>query len=145
MLKKLNIGGYFNVLAALLGVAGTVLTIVSGMVSTDNPLANTAVIAAAGFVGAALCVLAVWAPARFGNYDLLGSVSIWGAIALYCYAFGSAVAQRVMLIAGLFSFNSANEAGWGVFYVSAAAWACLLAACAVLIISGFLRAVKPEG
>ena len=65
MLKKLNIGGYFNVLAALLGVAGTVLTIVSGMVSTDNPLANTAVIAAAGFVGAALCVLAVWAPARF--------------------------------------------------------------------------------
>ena len=142
MLKKLNIGGYFNVLAALLGVAGTVLTIVSGMVSTDNPLANTAVIAAAGFVGAALCILAVWAPARFGNYDLLGSVSIWGAIALYCYAFGSTVAQRVMLIAGLFSFNSANEGGWSVFYVSAAAWACLLLGCVLLVASGFVKSVK---
>lgn len=37
MLKKLNIGGYLNALAALLGLAGTILTIVSGMVSADNP------------------------------------------------------------------------------------------------------------
>ena len=82
MLKKLNVGGYLNVLAALLGLAGTILTIVSGMVSADNPLANTALIAVAGFGGVALCLLAILAPSRWGNFDMVGSVSILGAIAL---------------------------------------------------------------
>lgn len=142
MLKKLNVGGYLNVLAALLGLAGTILTIVSGMVSADNPLANTALIAVAGFGGVALCLLAILAPSRWGNFDMVGSVSILGAIALYCYTFGAAVAQRVMLIAGLFSFNSANKGGWSVFYVSAAAWACLLLGCVLLVASGFVKSVK---
>lgn len=142
MLKKWNVGGYLNALAAVLGLAGTILTIVSGMVSTDNPLTNTALIAAAGFGGVVLCLLAIFAPSRWGNFDMLGSVSILGAIALYCYTFGAAVAQRVMLIAGLFSFNSANEAGWSVFYVSAAAWACLLLGCVLLVVSGFVKSVK---
>lgn len=142
MLKKLSIGGYLNALAAVLGLAGTILTIVSGMVSVDNPLTNTALIAVAGFAGVVLCLLAIFAPSRWGNFDMLGSVSILGAIALYCYTFGAAVGQRVMLIAGLFSFNSANEAGWSVFYVSAAAWACLLLGCLLLVVSGFVKSVK---
>lgn len=142
MLKKLNIGGYLSALAALLGLAGTILTIVSGMVSADNPLTNTALIAVAGFAGVVLCALAIFAPGRWGNFDMLGSVSILGAIALYCYTLGAAVAQRVMLIAGLFSFNAANEAGWSVFYVSVAAWVCLLLGCVLLIISGFVKSVK---
>lgn len=142
MLKKLSIGGYLNALAAVLGLAGTILTIVSGMVSVDNPLTNTALIAAAGCAGVVLCLLAIFAPSRWGNFDILGSVSILGAIALYCYTFGAAVGQRVMLIAGLFSFNAANEAGWSVFYVSAAAWACLLLGCLLLVVSGFVKSVK---
>lgn len=142
MLKKLSIGGYLNALAALLGLAGTILTIVSGMVSVDNPLTNTALIAVAGFAGVVLCLLAIFAPSRWGNFDMLGSVSILGAIALYCYTFGAAVGQRVMLIAGLFSFNAANEAGWSVFYVSVAAWACLLLGCVLLVVSGFVKSVK---
>ena len=142
MLKKLSIGGYLNALAAVLGLAGTILTIVSGMVSVDNPLTNTALIAAAGCAGVVLCLLAIFAPSRWGNFDILGSVSILGAIALYCYTFRAAVGQRVMLIAGLFSFNAANEAGWSVFYVSAAAWACLLLGCLLLVVSGFVKSVK---
>lgn len=142
MLKKLSIGGYLNALAAVLGLAGTILTIVSGMVSVDNPLTNTALIAAAGCAGVVLCLLAIFAPSRWGNFDMLGSVSILGAIALYCYTFGAAVGQRVMLIAGLFSFNAANEAGWSVFYVSVAAWVCLLLGCVLLVASGFVKSVK---
>lgn len=142
MLKKLSIGGYLNALAAVLGLAGTILTIVSGMVSVDNPLTNTALIAAAGCAGVVLCLLAIFAPSRWGNFDILGSVSILGAIALYCYTFGAAVGQRVMLIAGLFSFNAANEAGWSVFYVSVAAWVCLLLGCVLLVVSGFVKSVK---
>lgn len=142
MLKKLSIGGYLNALAALLGLAGTILTIVSGMVSVDNPLANTALITVAGFAGVVLCLLAIFAPSRWGNFDMLGSVSILGAIALYCYTFGAAVGQRVMLIAGLFSFNAANEAGWSVFCVSVAAWICLLLGCVLLVVSGFVKSVK---
>lgn len=142
MLKKLNIGGYLNVLAALLGLIGVILTIVSGTMSADNRLAGLPMLAAAGIVGVVLCLLSVWAPTRFGNFDIPGTLSIWGAIALYCYAFGGAVGQRIMLIAGLFSYNSGNTVGWSVFYVSVGAWACLLVGCLVLIISGFLRTAK---
>lgn len=144
-MKKLSIGGYLTALAAILGLAGTILTVVSGKVSADNPLSNTGMIVAAGLVGVVLCALAIFAPSRWGNFDLLGSASILGAIALYCYTFGAAVGQRVMLIAGLNSFNAANEAGWRVFYVSVAAWACLLVACVVLVLSGFLKSVKENG
>lgn len=142
MLKKLSLGGYLCALAAVLGLVGAVLTIVSGFVSADNPLSNMPVIAAAIFAGAVLSALPIVTSARFGNFDLIGSVSIIAAIALYCYAFGAAVSQRVMLIAGLFSFNSGNTAGWNVFYVSVGAWGCLLAGCLMLIISGFLRSAK---
>ena len=142
MLKKLSLGGYLCALAAVLGLAGAVLTIASGFVSADNPLSNLPVIAAAVFAGAVLSALPIVTSTRFGNFDLIGSVSILGAIALYCYTFGAAVAQRVMLIAGLFSFNSANEGGWSVFYVSAAAWACLLLGCVLLVASGFVKSVK---
>lgn len=144
MLKKLSIGGYLNVLAAILGVVGVILTIVSGTISADNPLSGLPMIAAAGIVGVVLCLLSTWTPGRFGNFDMIGSAALLGAIALYCYTFAAAVAQQVMLIAGLFSFNAGNTAGWSVFYVSVGAWACLLVGCLVLIISGFLRTVKQE-
>lgn len=142
MLKKLSFGGYLCALAAILGLVGAILTIVSGTVSADNPLANAAMITAAAFAGAVLSALPIFTSTRFGNFDLIGSVSIIAAIALYCYAFGAAVSQRVMLVAGLFSFNAGNTAGWNVFYVSVGAWACLLVGCLVLIISGFLRSAK---
>ena len=141
-MKKLSIGGYLNILAAILGVVGTVLTIVSGVMSADNPLAGLPMIVAAGIVGAVLCVLSVWTSGRFGNFDLIGSVSLLAAIGLFSYTFASAVGQRIMLIAGLFSYNSGNTVGWSVFYVSVGAWACLLVGCLVLIISGFLRTSK---
>ena len=142
MLKKLNIGGYLNVLAAILGVAGAVLTIASSVFNADNRLSNLPMLAAACIVGAVLCLVSVAASARFGNFDPVGTVSLWAAIALYCYAFGAAVGQRVMMIAGLFSYNSGNAIGWQVFYISVGAWGCLLAGCLVLIISGFLRCAK---
>lgn len=145
MLKKLSVGGYFNIVAAILGLVGVVLTVVSGVISPDNPLPGMPMIAAAGAVGVVLCLVSVWSATRFGNFDIVGSVCILGAIALYCYAFGSAVGKQVMMIAGLFSFNAGNTAGWSVFYVSVGAWACLLVGCLVLIISGFLRTAKQEG
>ena len=141
-MKKLSAGGYLNILAAILGVVGTVLTIVSSTMSADNTLAGLPMIVAAGIVGAVLCVLAVWTSGRFGNFDVIGSVSLLAAIALYCYAFGSAVGKQVMMIAGLFSFNAGNTVGWSVFYVSVGAWACLLVGCLMVVISGFLKTVK---
>ena len=142
MLKKLNIGGYLSILAAFLGVAGATLTIVSSVFNADNKLANLPMLAVAGTVGAVLCLVPVFTSARFGNFEPVGTVSIWAAIALYCYTFGGAVGQRVMMIAGLFSYNSGNTIGWQVFYISVAAWACLLVGCVVLIISSFLRTMR---
>lgn len=143
-MKKLSVGGYLNILAAILGVVGTILTIVSSVMSADNTLAGLPLIVAAGIVGAALCVLPVWTAGRFGNFDMIGSVALLAAIGLFFYTFGSAVGQRIMLIAGLFSYNAGNTVGWSVFYVSVGAWACLLVGCLALIVSGFLRCVKQE-
>ena len=145
MLKKLSFGGYLNVIAAILGVAGAVLTIVSSVFNADNKLSNLPMLAAACIVGAVLCLVPIVTSARLGNFDPVGTVSIWAAIAAYCYAVGGAVGQRVMMIAGLFSFNSGNTIGWQVFYISAGAWGCLVVGCVALIISSFLRSVKQEG
>lgn len=142
MLKKVKFGGYLTIFAAILGVMGVVLTIISSSISADNRLAHLPIIAAAGLAGVVLCILTVWAPTHFGNYDIVGTVSIWGAIALYCYTFASALGQRVMLIAALFTFNSGNVLGWSIFYASVGAWGCLLVGCVVLILSSFLRTVK---
>ena len=139
---KKGIAFYFNVLAAILGVAGLILTIYSSTMTTDNALSGLSGLVIAGILGIVLVGVAIYAPTRWGNHDPIAAVSVLAAIALYSYVFGGAAIQRVMLIAGLFSFNAANTAGWSVFYVSLGAWGCLLVGIVMLIIGSFLNSVK---
>lgn len=139
---KKGIASYLNILAAVLGIAGLILTIYSSSVSTDNALGNLPMLILAGVVGIALVGAAVVLPPRRGNHDPISAAAVLGAIALYSYLFGSCVSQRVMLIAGLFSFNAGNTAGWNVFYICVAAWACLLLGILLLIVGSFLKSVK---
>ncbi len=141
-MKKQGLAFYLNVLAVILGIVGVILTVVSSTMTTDNALSNLPVLVIAGIVGIILVCIAIYAPNRWGNHDPVSFISVVAAIALYSYLFGAAVSQRIMLIAGLFSYNSGNTAGWSIFYVSVAAWVCLIVGILFLIVGSFLKSVK---
>ena len=144
-MKKQGIACYLNILAAILGIAGVILTVVSSTATTDNALSGLPMLVAAGVIGILLVCAAIYLPNRMGNHDPISAVAVLGAIALYSYVFGACVSQRVMLIAGLFSFNAGNTAGWQVFYLCVAAWCCILVGIIALIVGSFLKSVKePE-
>lgn len=141
-MKKQGIAFYLNILAAILGAVGLFLTVRSSTMSADNALSNLSTLILAGVVAILLVCVAIVAPNRLGNHDPLSAISVLAAIALYCYLFGSCVSQRVMLIAGLFSFNDANTVGWSIFYTCIGAWVCLLVGILFLIVGSFLNSVK---
>ena len=141
-MKKQGIAFYLNILAAILGAVGLFLTVRSSTMSADNALSNLSTLILAGVVAIVLVCVAIVAPNRLGNHDPLSAISVLAAIALYCYLFGSCVSQRVMLIAGLFSFNDANTVGWSIFYTCIGAWVCLLVGILFLIVGRFLNSVK---
>ena len=141
-MKKQGIAFYLNILAAILGAVGLFLTVRSSTMSADNALSNLSTLILSGVVAIVLVCVAIVAPNRLGNHDPLSAISVLAAIALYCYLFGSCVSQRVMLIAGLFSFNDANTVGWSIFYTCIGAWVCLLVGILFLIVGSFLNSVK---
>ena len=140
---KKGIAFYLNFAAALLGAVGLGLTVYSSTVSVDNALTNLPLVIAAGLVGIVLVVLAAVAPVRMGNHNPVTAVSVVAAIALYSYVYGQCALQRIMLIAGLFSFNSGNTVGWTIFYLTVACAVCMVIACVLLIVSSFCKTVKP--
>ena len=52
---------------------------------------------------------------------------------------GNIINSRILLISGLFSWNSQNMMGWRVFYVSIACIVCFVAAILALIVGAFLK------
>ena len=95
-MKKNAIGFYFNVLAAILGIAGLVCTVLSS--SGDNALSGLSMIIAAGVVAIALVIVAIYSPMKNGNHDPIAAVSVIAAIALFMYVFNQCVSQRVNAI-----------------------------------------------
>lgn len=83
------------------------------------------------------CCPLVWAKTAPSSWSAL-----WAGIALYSYVYGQCILQRIMMIAGLFSFNSGNAQGWRVFYIVVATVVCLLVASILLVVGGFFRSVK---
>ncbi len=142
MLKKLSIGGYLTAAAAVLGVVGAVCTVVSSSMRGDSALLGLPMIVAAAVLGVVLSCAAVVVCGRLGNHNPVCGIAVLGAIALYMYAFGAAAGQRIMMIAGLFSFNAGDTVGWSIFYVSVVAWVCLIVGSLLLVLSSFLKTVK---
>lgn len=139
---KKGIAFYLNAVAAVLGIAGVVLAVYSSTISTDNALMNLPLVAAAGIAGVVLVILGMVAPARMGNHNVVTAVSVLAAIALYSYVYGQCLLQRIMLIAGLFSYNAGNTVGWTIFGVVIASTVCLVLGCLLLIIGSFCSSVK---
>ena len=141
---KKGIAFYLNLLAALLGAAGLGLAVYSSVLSVDNALTGLPLVIAAGVIGVVLVVLAAVAPARMGNHNPVTALGVLAAIALFSYVYGQCLLQRIMLIAGLFSYNAGNTVGWNIFYVVVGCTVCLVAACVLLIVSSFCNNVKAQ-
>lgn len=142
-MKKKGLAFYLNGIAFVLGIAGVILTVYSSNVTADNNLQNLPLLIAGGVAALVLVLVAMIVPGIKGvNHDPITAVSVLAAIALYSYVFGQCILQRVMLIAGLFSFNSGNTAGWQVFYITIAAVACLFVGAIFMVIGSFCKSVK---
>lgn len=139
---KKGIAFYLNIVAAILGIAGGALIGYSNSLSTENALTNGGMIMSAAIVGAVLAALGAGAFGSKKNHTPATAVSVLAAIALYSYAYGQCILQRILLIAGLFSYNSGNTVGWSVFYATIAVVVCLILGCLLLIVGSFNQTVK---
>ena len=142
MLKKLTIGGYLNAVAVLTGLVGLILVVVGHVMSPANGLTNIAAVVILGLLGVAAACVTLFAAIKGGNHNTLSAACGLAGIALYLYIIGTSASQRILMIAGLFSYNSMNMEGWQVFYVCVAAWVLLLVGALLLVISSFMKTVK---
>lgn len=142
MKNKKGTAFYLNLSALILGIVGVVLAIYSSMMTVENALTNLLLVIAAGVASLVLVAGAVLLPSRLGENSPVLMVCSLGGIALYSYVYGQCILQRIMMIAGLFSFNSGNAQGWRVFYIVVATVVCLLVASILLVVGGFFRSVK---
>lgn len=136
---KLAAGAWLNIAAGVLGAAGIIATVVCSGISQDNVMVSLNACITFGVIGVVLSVAAVFLASKS---DLLRTVCGLGAIGAYMYIVYNLISERVMLVAGLFSYASNNMVGWQVFYATVAAGAALILGCVVLIVGSFLKAVK---
>ena len=141
-IKKQSVGAYFNCIAAVAGIVGIVAAVICSNMTVTYALGNMGTIALLGVCGIILAVAAICLPNKFGNHDILGTLAVLGAIAVFAAAFGQVLSERILLIAGLFSYDSVNTVGWQVFYVTVVSIAAFLIADLVLIIGAFTKSVK---
>lgn len=128
-----------NVVAAVLGIVAVAVMFYSSAMSAANAIVALPALVAAGIVGVALCIVGFVVKNHF-----VGIVSAVGSIVLFVYAFGNMLSARVLMIAGLFSYNQGNTEGWSVFYVTIAATVLFILAILAMIVASFMSTAKKQ-
>lgn len=142
MLKKLSIGAYINCAAAVFGLVGVIALIVGSTINSAYAYKDLGLLVCAGICGIVLVLAAIWSQTRFGNHDYISTFAAIGAIALYMYVIGAQISDRILMIAGLFSYNSQNMVGWSVFYAMVVSAVGFIGGSVLVIVSSFLRGAK---
>ena len=142
-IKKQVAAFYFNVVAIVLAVAGTIAMVMSSTYSEANALAALTRLIVQSVLAVVLVAGGIWA-ANDGKDDngILGLAATMAAIALIVATIGNIINSRILLISGLFSFNSQNMVGWHVFYITVACLVCYVVAIVSMIIGSFCKATK---
>lgn len=143
-MKNFRIGSWLNLFAAVAGIVGLVAVIVSNNISSAYALKNTGLVTVMAVGGILLALVAIWSPTKFGNHDFISTAAVIGAIALFSAVIGSMILERILMIAGLFSYNSQNMTGWSVFYAIVVCAVALVIANVALIIGAFTKSVKQK-
>ena len=142
-LKKQGAAFYFNAVAIVLAVAGTIAMVMSSTYSEANALAALTRLIIQSVLAVVLVAGGIWA-ANDGKDDngILGLAATMAAIALIVATIGNIINSRILLISGLFSFNSQNMVGWHVFYVTVACLVCYVISILAMVIGSFFKATK---
>ncbi len=142
MNKKKGAGFYIGAVALVLAVAGAAAAVFSSTISADYALANLPLVLL-GIVCAIALAAVPKAVQLKGKAQLFVpfiaqgvSVFLLARIAL------DVLAARILLISGLFSWNSGNAVGWSVFRATVVAAALLLAAAVLLVVRAFAPDAK---
>lgn len=115
-LKKQGAAFYFNAVAIVFAIVGIVTMVMSSTYSEANVLAALTRLVIQGVLAVVLVAGGIWA-ANKGKDDngIIGLAATMAAIALIVATIGNIINSRILLISGLFSFNSQNMVGWHVF------------------------------
>lgn len=141
-MKKQGAGFYLNALACIAGIIGLIAMIACSTVSSANALNDFTMLTVEAVIAIVLILFAIYAPSKWGNYDYGSTVAVVAAIALFTAIIGNVINDRILLISGLFSYNSGNTVGWQVFYVTVAALVCYVVSIVCMIIGAFLKSTK---
>lgn len=142
MLKKLSIGAWLNLVAAVAGIVGVIGMLISSNIDSAYAYKTVGTLTIMGICGVVLTLIAFWSPSKFGNHDVISTVGTVGAIALFMAVVSTMISDRVLMIAGLFSYNSQNMVGWSVFYATVVGVVGFVVGSLVLVIGSFLRNAK---
>lgn len=126
-MKKLNL------VAAVLGVVGVAATVYSSMYSEANALLSLTACILWGILGVALCVVP-----NFVKNDLVSLACSLGSIASLMVVVNNTVSERILMIAGIFSYNSQDQVGWTVFYIMIVGVVGLVLSCVSTMVASFL-------
>ena len=141
-LKKQGLAFYMNVVAAVAGIAGLVTLIIGNNLSEANKMNEFGMMAGLGVVAIILVCVAAVVPSFMKKNDIVRAICTYAAIALYTIVLARHINARILLISGLFSWNSMNTVGWQIFYLMIASCVCLLVGVILMIVGAFAKAVK---
>ena len=141
-IKKQSVSFYFDVLSLPLMLVGTIYMIHSSTMTAANILSNLPLLITAMVVGMAGVVLDIWAANRKNDKGYFSLVGKLAAIAASVSVVGSVLNARIMMIAGLFTYNRSYTEGWAVFNATLVCAGCLLVAALLMIIGSFFRNVR---
>lgn len=134
---KQGAAGITGCLAVIISAAGIITTMICSMMNSAYALSALPAIFVLELLGAVLTVVGIALGGRQDAKKSYGIFPVLAAIVAFMFAIGKLINERILLISGLFTYNSQNAAGWQVFYATAAAVICLLLAVILLIVSSF--------
>lgn len=144
MSKRRGFSLYIRILALVLAVAGLAALLLSNSISAANRLSNAAGLMLCALLGLVflLCSLFVSRLGRAG--EILETVSIIAAVVLLSIVMVNQIGGRILMISGLFTWNSMNLEGWRVFYFMIASCILLLASNLLQIAAAFMKTNKEQ-
>lgn len=141
-MKKQGAAFYFNVVAIVLAIAGIVTMVMSSTYSEANALAALTRLIVQSVLAIVLVIGGIWADNNGKGDGIISLTATMAAIALIVATIGNIINSRILLISGLFSFNSQNMVGWHVFYVTVVCLVCYVISILAMVIGSFFKATK---
>lgn len=140
--KRNGVGFFVGAIGLALAVAGAVAVVVCSLVSADYVLSNLPL-----YLLGIACAICLEVAPRFVKLagkakTLVPFIARGVSVFLLARVSLDVIAARILLISGLFTWNSGNAVGWTVFSATVVATALLLASAVLLVIGAFMPEKK---